>query len=40
MDTYYCEYIQDTVYCNGICGECGNKEYKEEEHEETTKDRA
>lgn len=23
-DTRYCEYTNDTVYCNGICGECGN----------------
>ena len=23
-DTRYCEYTNDTVYCNGVCGECGN----------------
>lgn len=27
-DTRYCTSINDTVYCNGICSECGN--YKEE----------
>ncbi len=21
-DTRYCEVLQDTMYCNGICGEC------------------
>ena len=28
FDTCYCTYINDTVYCNGICSKCGNKDIK------------
>ena len=41
MDTCYCTYTNDTVYCNGICSECvycngvcsecGNKDIKLDE---------
>lgn len=24
-DTRYCNYTNDTVYCNGVCEDCGNK---------------
>lgn len=24
METNYCNYVNDTVYCSGICSECGN----------------
>ena len=24
METVYCNYVNDTVYCSGICSECGN----------------
>ena len=23
-DTNYCTYTNDTVYCNGVCSQCGN----------------
>jgi hypothetical protein len=23
-DTRFCDFINDTVYCSGICSECGN----------------
>lgn len=31
FDTCYCTYVNDTVYCNGICSECGNKDIKLDE---------
>lgn len=31
MDTCYCDYINDTVYCDGYCSKCGNKDIELDE---------
>ena len=29
-DTRYCNYTNDTVYCNSVCSDCGNKQSYEQ----------
>lgn len=30
-DTIFCEFINDTVFCSGLCSECGNKDIELDE---------